>query len=628
MKKFLLISIFLGINSLGFGAKKEIGKVKLDETVITSENSNETIGDISKNITILTNEEIKDRGAKTVAEALKYVSSVTVKEMSGSDATFDLRGQGATAGSNVIVLLDGIPLNPIDMSGYKTSQIPIESVDRIEVIPSGGGVLYGDGAIGGTINIITKNPSNKKNYGKLAFGMGSYNLKEGEIAYGTTVNKNLFLEMNYINRKKDGYRSYQKNNLDAFSINSTYLLSKGSLGLKYNYYKTEFKAPGSLTKVQVDEDRKQSLISAYRINGNTEKNRFTGDYVYNINRNLEFKFLGDFSKENYSSKSNYGPTNYKTAILYLKPQIKYSYYDNNYFVLGTDFYNGETKVEKGNKIKKKSLGFYGINSIDIGKFNFTQGYRRQNIDYTSDSSIFKNKIFNENAFEFSGNYNYSDTGKTYITYNQAFRTPNSDELNYWDPRNDFKAQKTNTYEIGIKDYINNVYISSSIFTIETKNEIYYGKVDSDNSKNKNYNGTTKRKGIDLTLEEYFGKLTLNQSFTYLHTDFENNKEIPGIPKIKGVFNINYQFNNRLNINNSWEYYGKMYKNGDEKNIGQKVDDYILSGINIQYKLNEDLTLEGGIKNLFNEKYYDYVSFGDSYYPAPERNYYGKITYTF
>lgn len=115
MKKRFYIAGLILASSLAMGQAKV---VKLEESVITSENTETTIADIPKNVTVLTGEEITQRGAKTVAEALKLVSSVVVKEMSGADAAFDIRGQGATAKSNVIVLVDGAPINSIDLSGY------------------------------------------------------------------------------------------------------------------------------------------------------------------------------------------------------------------------------------------------------------------------------------------------------------------------------------------------------------------------------------------------------------------------------------------------------------------------------------------------------------------------------
>lgn len=625
MKKRFYIAGLILVSSLATGQDKV---VKLEESVITSENTETTIADIPKNITVLTGEEITQRGAKTVAEALKLVSSVIVKEMGGADAAFDIRGQGPTAKSNVIVLVDGAPINSIDLSGYQTSNIPVDNIERIEVIPSGGSVLYGDGAVGGTINIVTKAPENKKNYGSLNSEIGSYGLKKQQITYGTKIGEKLLVEVDYLKREKDGYRDYSKDNLESFGFRSRYKLNDGELKFKYNYSKNEFKAPGALTKDEVDDDRIQSNPNAWRIDGKTEKNNFVGDYLYNINSDLEFKLLGRYAHENYSSNGS----NYKTEVKYLKPQLKYSYLDENYVVFGGDIYQGETKdFAYGNgKSEKNSLGGFIINSYTIDRFRFTQGYRRQNIEYKGDR--FVTRKFKEDAIELTGSYLYSDSGSTYVSYTKGFRAPNTDEINAW--AGEFNPQKTETYEIGVKDFVGNTYISTSVFYIETENEIFYGVNKNDEfNKNRNLDGTSKRKGIEFSLEHYFNKLTISESITYMKTEFKEGKDIPGIPNIKGVLNFNYKFNEKLSMNNSWEYYGKSYDSNDEANERDKIDSYLLSGLTFVYDFQDGLVINAGINNLFNEKYYDYVGYSSysktrNYYPAPERNYYIGFKYSF
>ena len=625
MKKRFYIAGLILASSLSMGQDKV---VKLEESVITSENTETTIADIPKNITVLTGEEITQRGAKTVAEALKLVSSVIVKEMGGADAAFDIRGQGPTAKSNVIVLVDGAPINSIDLSGYQTSNIPVDNIERIEVIPSGGSVLYGDGAVGGTINIVTKAPENKKNYGSLNSEIGSYGLKKQQITYGTKIGEKLLVEVDYLKREKDGYRDYSKDNLESFGFRSRYKLNDGELKFKYNYSKNDFKAPGALTKDEVNEDRTQSNPNAWRIDGKTEKNNFVGDYLYNINSDLEFKLLGRYAHENYSSNGS----NYKTEVKYLKPQLKYSYLDENYVVFGGDIYQGETRdFAYGNgKSEKNSLGGFIINSSTIEKFRFTQGYRRQNIEYKGDR--FATRKFKEDAIELTGSYLYSDSGSTYISYTKGFRAPNTDEINAW--AGEFNPQKTETYEIGVKDFVGNTYISTSVFYIETENEIFYGVNKNDEfNKNRNLDGTSKRKGIEFSLEHYFDKLTISESITYMKTEFKEGKDIPGIPNIKGVLNFNYKFNEKLSMNNSWEYYGKSYDSNDEANEREKIDSYLLSGLTFVYDFQDGLVINAGINNLFNEKYYDYVGYSSysktrNYYPAPERNYYIGFKYSF
>lgn len=625
MKKRFYIAGLIIASSLAMGQEKV---VKLEESVITSENTETTIADIPKNVTVLTGEEITQRGAKTVAEALKLVSSVIVKEMGGADAAFDIRGQGATAKSNVIVLIDGAPINSIDLSGYQTSNIPVDNIERIEVIPSGGSVLYGDGAVGGTINIVTKAPEDKKNYGSLNSEIGSYGLKKQQFTYGTKIGEKLLVEVDYLKREKDGYRDYSKDDLESFGFRSRYKLNDGELKFKYNYSKNSFKAPGALTKDEVDDDRTQSNPNAWRVDGKTEKNNFVGDYLYNINSNLEFKLLGRYAHENYSSNGS----NYKTEVKYLKPQLKYSYLDESYVVFGGDIYQGETKdFAYGNgKSEKNSLGGFLINSYTVDKFRFTQGYRRQNIEYKGDR--FTTKKFKEDAIELTGSYLYSDSGSTYISYTKGFRAPNTDEINAW--AGEFNPQKTETYEIGIKDFVGNTYISTSVFYIETENEIFYGVNKNDEfNKNRNLDGTSKRKGIEFSLEHYFDKLTISESITYMKTEFKEGKDIPGIPNIKGVLNFNYKFNEKLSMNNSWEYYGKSYDSNDEANEREKIDSYLLSGLTFVYDFQDGLVINAGINNLFDEKYYDYVGYSSysktrNYYPAPERNYYIGFKYSF
>ncbi len=625
MKKRFYIAGLILASSLSMGQDKV---VKLEESVITSENTETTIADIPKNVTVLTGEEIIQRGAKTVAEALKLVSSVIVKEMGGADAAFDIRGQGATAKSNVIVLVDGAPINSIDLSGYQTSNIPVDNIERIEVIPSGGSVLYGDGAVGGTINIVTKAPEDKKNYGSLNSEIGSYGLKKQQFTYGTKIGEKLLVEVDYLKREKDGYRDYSKDNLESFGFRSRYKLNDGELKFKYNYSKNDFKAPGALTKDEVNDDRTQSNPNAWRIDGKTEKNNFVGDYLYNINSDLEFKLLGRYAHENYSSNGS----NYKTEVKYLKPQLKYSYLDENYVVFGGDIYQGETRdFAYGNgKSEKNSLGGFIINSSTIEKFRFTQGYRRQNIEYKGDR--FVTRKFKEDAIELTGSYLYSDSGSTYVSYTKGFRAPNTDEINAW--AGEFNPQKTETYEIGVKDFVGNTYISTSVFYIETENEIFYGVNKNDEfNKNRNLDGTSKRKGIEFSLEHYFDKLTISESITYMKTEFKEGKDIPGIPNIKGVLNFNYKFNEKLSMNNSWEYYGKSYDSNDEANEREKIDSYLLSGLTFVYDFQDGLVINAGINNLFDEKYYDYVGYSSysktrNYYPAPERNYYIGFKYSF
>ena len=148
-------------------AEEKIASQKLNETVISTENFETSVLDTAKNITIVTQEEIQAKGANTVAEALRGVPGLTISTLDGGEPAFDLRGYGATAYQNTLILIDGIPLNNIQGSGYYTSQIPVNMIDKIEIIPSGGAVMYGEGQLEGLSILLLKHFKIRKTMGVL-----------------------------------------------------------------------------------------------------------------------------------------------------------------------------------------------------------------------------------------------------------------------------------------------------------------------------------------------------------------------------------------------------------------------------------------------------------------------------
>ncbi|MCP6652084.1 Plug domain-containing protein, partial [Klebsiella pneumoniae] len=86
----------------------------------------DTLSDLSvNNKYVVTKEDIERKQARTVAQALNGIPGLMVTQLAGGHERFDMRGQGATAASNVIVLYNGIPLNSIDMAGVNTRQIAV-----------------------------------------------------------------------------------------------------------------------------------------------------------------------------------------------------------------------------------------------------------------------------------------------------------------------------------------------------------------------------------------------------------------------------------------------------------------------------------------------------------------------
>ena len=640
MKKYLMLAAILAVGTTAM-AEEKIASQKLNETVISTENFETSVLDTAKNITIVTQEEIQAKGANTVAEALRGVPGLTVNYMDGADAVFDLRGSGATAKSNTLVLLDGVPMNAPD-GLYNTSQIPVSQIEKIEVIPAGGAVMYGDGTTGGVINIITKSPENRKNYGSINGEVGSWDTRRGNVNYGTKIGDNFLFDMSYSYSESDGYRDphpdYKKGDKsEAISLKGKYLLKDGYLEGKYSYNDSRDSYTTSLSKDKFDKEPEQSGDNGGRTDRKSDD--YLLKYYKKLNDKFEFSILGEYSEINYKYWSTYNGirSSYKTDIeqYFIKPQVKYNYGEDSYLILGGDWKDANLKRNSsyGNKdIDKKSYAGYFLNKTTMGDWQFTQGYRRENVEYKEklDKNSPINKDFDNDIFELGANYLYSETGSIYLNFVQTFRTPNTDELGWWD--GNFDQQETRTYELGIKDMYKNTYVSASVFLMDTKDEIYF---DSEEYKNKNFDGDVRRIGAQASLQHYFDKLTLRENITYIQPKVTSGKydgkEFAGVSRWNINLGATYNFTEKLLLNTDMYYSNKSYASDDFANKFGKENSYVTFDTNIKYKVNDGLEIYGGIKNLFDKNYATFTTISSGYKtygPADGRSYYVGFRYNF
>lgn len=651
MKKYLMVMAILAVGTTAMA--EEIASQKLNETVISTENFETSVLDTAKNITIVTQEDIQNKGANTVAEALRGVPGLVITSMEGSEPTFDLRGFGATASQNTLILVDGIPLNNIQGSWYYTSQIPVNMIEKIEIIPSGGAVMYGDGASAGVINIITKAPKNQKNYGGIGLEVGSWGTTKGSLNYGTKVTDKLSLDIAYTNYQSEGYRSKTKgSNHDRFDkddkkeaiwLRGKYLLDNGSLEANYRHNELEDYYTGPLKKQQFEKD--PSLAGEYNGICDSVEDNYSLKYTQKINDNFDFMIYGGYEELEFKGDSSgwLSKTHYIASQYFIKPQIKYNYGENSYVIVGGDYRDGksEDKQNPSNRdMKRESYAGYILNKTTVGNWQFTQGYRREKLEYNSDIysaipgswdkiKIGEAKDHTADSYELGVNYLYSDTGSVYLSYVNGYRSPSIQDMGLW--YGNLEVQETETYELGVKDSYKNTFASASIFLMTTENEIYYdglGVVQA----NKNFDGEIERRGVQLSLAHYFDKLTLRENISFIESEIKDglakNKEFPGIPKWTVNLGATYNFTEKLMANIDMYYQTSAYGTSDFSNEYGKNNEYTTVDTNLSYKFNDGLEIYGGVKNLFDEEYCtSFIGYG-SYNPADGRSYYAGFRYNF
>jgi iron complex outermembrane receptor protein len=136
---------------------------------------------------IITAAEIERSPSLTLQDILAREPGIQTTSLFGSvngaQTSVDMRGFGITGSSNTLVLINGRRLNDIDLAGIDFSAIPKNSIERIEITRgNSGAVLYGDGAVGGVINIITKTGVGLPPSARIQGSFGSYNYREGNVS--------------------------------------------------------------------------------------------------------------------------------------------------------------------------------------------------------------------------------------------------------------------------------------------------------------------------------------------------------------------------------------------------------------------------------------------------------------
>ncbi|MGN0943513.1 MULTISPECIES: TonB-dependent receptor [Fusobacterium] len=647
MKKTLMLAAILAVGtSMTAMAEENIVSQRLNETVISTENFETSVLDTAKNVTIVTQEDIQNKGANTVAEALRGVPGLVVRYMDGGKPNFDMRGSGATSNTNTVVLLDGVPLNGINGS-YETDQIPVDQIEKIEIVPAGGTVMYGEGAIGGIINIITKSPKDKINYGSVGLEAGSWGTTKGTLSYGTKIGDKFLFDTSYTNYKTDGYRSAYPgyddgDKRESIWLRGKYLLNDGYIEAKYNHSENDDSFTGALTKKQFEDNPKQIGTSGGIVKDKTDSYLLT--YNQKLTENISVLIYGGYSENEgeYNSMSSYGPYLSKDRIIqyYSKAQIKYSYGENSYLILGADYKDGKIEDRKDSSTPdktKESYAGYILNKTTFGNLQLTQGFRREINKLDSGTAMDKDK-FENNSFELAANYLYSDTGSIYLNFTQGFRIPTMNDMNLW--LGNYDVQKITTYELGIKDMKGNTNVSASVFLIDTDKEIYYNPEDiipgaSWPGANRNFDGTVRRIGTQLSFQHYFDKLVLRENVSYIQpkvTSGEHDgKEFAGVARWQANIGATYNFTEKLLGNIDMYYLGKAYGEDDFSNKYGKVGGYTTFDLNLKYKVNEGLEVYGGIKNLLDKEYSNTVTTSGgykAYYPADGRSFYAGFKYNF
>lgn len=682
----LLLSFFLFSSAQAEEKNNSDAMVTMGAVVVTATRDTQEIRKTPSSVDVITSEEIAESGATTLVEVLDKVESVQFRTYSGnsSQSQIDMRGFGGdNPFGKTLIMLDGRRLNRTDMASINWLQMPVNSVEKIEIVRGPGSVLYGDAAIGGVINIITKKGQGKPTFNVSAIG-GSYGLHDERIGVNGASGKWTYA-LTGENNFSSGYRDRSKYSAQGGGLDVGYSASdllNVSLGVSFN--RVDYQMPGALTKEQMDQDRRQyqPAMPDYYMNANDDNDG--SDKYTNINFDVK-SFWGAWGRTEinflYGKKDlrmnmpswfsyNYSDTDadtYGVMPRYVLEKAIFGFY--NKVILGLDYYNEPYRKDifsdrkRTDKLstadfKRESLGYYIRDEFSLLKnLIISSGCRFErssiegsNVDDTTSSNDFTDQknIYEAEAYEAGLTWLWGEQSKVFAKYATVYRIPFLDEVASFSGfggsfLTGLEKEKGKSMEMGAEYYpVKNMKLGLALFRVDMEDEIEYVYDPSTFTGENRNTGETRHDGVEISFaylwSQYF---KLFGNYTYHKATFEkgfyNKKEMPMVPKhaANAGFEIYMPYN--ITLRSELQHVGRAYLSGDQDNSTEKLDERTLLNIYLQYKLVMEklkFTAFLGVDNVADVKYssfgidYERYAMPNFYYPMPGVTFKGGVSVEF
>lgn len=628
----------------------EDAPVSMAEVVVTATRSPQQVEKIPATVTVITAEEIARTNAATVPDVLRLLPGVQVRDLygSGNEQAVDIGGFGETADRHVAVVVNGRRINSVDMSSISWATIPVENIERVEVLYGSGSVLYGDNAMGGVINIITKEASAEGVHGRGELSYGSFNTLRGNADLDVVADRASF-HAGYGHQESDGYRDRSESARDILFAKAMFdPADHTALFLEGSYSRVDYQLPGALTKTEMEADRRQAVNQKDEGDGSDLALVGGGSRDFGDLGRLRLELSYRDQNRDADMDSWWSFMTFKAKTLGVNPQYLLDHElagRANRLTVGVDYYDttyeswsGFTKATKTNynDFGKETLAGYLQDEYQLtGSLLVNVGVRYEKSDYELKvGGIGNSQDDGEQACNLGLAWNFAPASKLYARTYRSFRFPVVDEyVTYGVFNADLAPETARGYETGLQWQIGRgLGLTARAFLVKVSDEIAYDYL---TSMNQNLD-KTRHEGVDFGLTYHpLEMVSLMAGVGYLKAEFtdgaNDGKRVPLVPEWKGNVGLNVQPLEKLTTGLRYTYVGKRYAGGDTGNSFAKLDSYETVDLSVNYAATKALEIFADARNIFDEKYAEFAfdyGFIDGYYPLPGVAYYGGVRVRF
>jgi iron complex outermembrane receptor protein len=599
----------------------------LKEVVVTATRFAEPAASLPLGVSVVTFDVIAASGVNSVNEAVIKLLGVPgrLDTSGGTNYTIDLRGFGETANSNQVVIVDGLRLNEGDSTVAGLSQIPIESVERIEVLRGTGAVLYGEGATGGVIVVTTKAGAGVKRItsAQLYAATGSSGLQDVRANAVIAVG-GFSLDVAAADNHSDGHRVNFASVAKDLAVTAQWSNDWLRAGARSGRNDSESGLPGSLSTSQYETDPRQS--DPNRVTSKTDFGKVKKDNVgVFIEANVgNWQLVGDANQRTkkyislqWGSLFGYDVEASNDSLRARHESVLTT--GTNVFVIGQDRSDWTRKMNPSGTLASANAQAYFLkNDFTFGSTvtRISAGWRTETMKKQEGSSV---TALNESqdAWELSLSQPLTKAVLLYGRVGSSFRLANVDEFSFTTPGVIIKPQTSRDLELGARWTLATGEVDVRWYRNNLDNEIGYdatatGPWGPGSGANINFD-PTQRQGLELEAKQAINSafdLRINAAWrqsTFTAGVYSGNN-VPLAPSKTLALHANWRFAAGHSLDGGLNWVSSQQAGGDFLNKFS-MPAYSTVDLRYAYQLrNAELAL--GVANLMGAKYYSqaYLNF--------------------
>lgn len=602
--KFIFCIAFIAATSTLFSQENKTEE-KLDEVIINSSRIDLPFKENSRTITIITAEQIKQSAATNVADLLQQFAGVDIRRRgtAGMQADLYIRGGGF---DQTLLLVDGFKVEDAQ-TGHHTMNmaLPIEVIERIEIIKGPSARVFGQNAFTGAINIVTK--KNPEKSVTLNVQGGSYEQKNGSVTVGSQMKNSSHL-VHFSRNTSDGYRYNTDYDNQNYFVKSNFNTDKLPISMIASFSERKFGANGfyaSPTAINQYEETQASLIGVSTEIKN-EKWTFRPRLYWKRNQD-EYVFV----RENPSIYRNLHQTNKVAAELN-------GSYTSNLGITGFGIDVAQVYISSNNLGQHDRL----MTTLFLEhRFEFLDG----KLDVTPGIAATYFSDFKFHAFPgMDVGYEINDHFKVYGNIGYTYRIPTYTDLFYSDPttlgNENLDPEEAIAEELGIKFTKNNFSATLAFFNRDSNKVIDYVKENEEDLWEATNIRELNTRGFEISTNYAFkiGEFnqSINASYNFLEDDL---RDVQANFSRYSINSLKHHFTSRLSTKFLKNLSQNIVYKYAERATGQS---YSVLDASVVFTIKE-FEISVFANNIFNTEYTE-----TNLVPMPKGNILAGLTYRF